>query len=525
MKNNKQKFQNALQYMQAKDFNSAKKELNEIIKVDNTNTQALGFLAIIKFQQGESEEALKYANQALFYDSNDVNVTNLRGMIHQKIGNNSEAKKDYEKVISINPDFKEARYNLVKLLLNEQKSDQAVEYLKPLVELKDHNAMLDLAIIYLNHTKKFSESLKLFELFIQGNESDKRGYLGKIRVLNYLNRNKEALICCDEFKQRFSENDIEFLNYKGIIYKEIEQYSNAEKYFKKALEIKDNEKIRRNLSGVYLLNKKFDSGWFYFTEKKNHALNKIEDDASIIFRASQGIGDQLLYVKIIHEIEKNSMYTIHIDIDKRLHQVVRLKFPHLKIKNSENSKPNEIITDISNAPFILNEIAKKNMKSFDDMMGTKLSKIIKSKKSKKIGLAWKSINPNVGKYKSIDLDFLIEILQDKEIHNLQYFEDKSEIELLPKSIKYRNDIDYKNDIQKLYKIMTELDIVITISNFTAHLAGFFDIPTILLIPKGKGNIWYWHNEKESFWYPNTRLVKQKKNGDWTSIKDELMSLI
>lgn len=525
MKNNKQKFQNALQYMQVKDFSSAKKELNEIIQEENSNTRALGFLALIQFQQGEYEGALKNSNQALFYDANDLNVINLRGMIHQKIGNNIEAKKDYEKVISIKPDFKEARYNLVKLLINEQKSEQAAEYLKPLVELKDQNAVLDLAIIYLNHTKQFSESLELFELFIQSNESDKRGYLGKIRALNYLNRNNEALFFCNVFEQKFTENDEDFLNYKGIIYKENEDHTNAEIYFKKALKIKDNSSIRRNLSGVYLLNKQFDQGWFYFTEKENHELTKINDYASVIFRANQGIGDQLLYVKIIHEIQKNSMYKIQLDIDKRLHQVVRLKYPHLKITNSENKQTNEIITDISNAPFILNEIAKKNRKSFDDLMGTKLSKKIKNKKIKKVGLAWKSTNPNVGQYKSINLDFLIEILQDKELHNLQYFEDKSEIDLLPKSIKYRNDIDYMNDINKLYEIMTELDIVITISNFTAHLAGFFDIPTILLIPKGKGNIWYWHNEKESFWYPNTRLVKQKKNGDWTSIKDELMSLI
>jgi hypothetical protein len=78
---------------------------------------------------------------------------------------------------------------------------------------------------------------------------------------------------------------------------------------------------------------------------------------------------------------------------------------------------------------------------------------------------------------------------------------------------------------KLYEIMTKLDVVITTSNFTTHLASLFEITTIPLIPRGRWNIWYWHNEKESFWYPSIRLVKQKKSGDWVSVKDELISLL
>ena len=520
MKNKHQKFEKALRYLQANDLNSATKELNEIIQLDNKNTKALSLLSQIAFQKKEYETALINANQILLYDPYDSNVTNLRGMIYQKIGNNINAKQDYKKAIGLNPAFKDARYNLIKLLINEQKYDQAIDYLKPLVDLKDQNALLDLAIIYLNHAKQFSESLKLFELFIKNNEADKRGYLGKIRALNYLNRNSEAIIFCDVFEEKFTENDAEFLNYKGIIYKENEDYAKAEIYFKKALKIKDNESIRRNLSGVYLLNKQFDKGWFYFTEKKNHGLKNIPDNSSIIFTANQGIGDQLLYVKIIHQIEKYSSYNIQINIDQRLRKIIKIKYPNLKIYNSGECETNAIITNISNAPYVLNEIAKRNNKTFEQIMDNRVIKI-DDKKIKQIGIAWKSTNPNIGTYKTIDLNLLIDSLKGKEIHSLQYFDDMSEIKSLPQGLICKQDINYKNDIIKLYEIMSGLDLIVTISNFTAHLAGFFDIPTILLIPKGKGNIWYWHNEKESFWYPSMKIIKQKKNGDWSTVKDEI----
>lgn len=511
--------------MQSKDFNSAEKELDQIIAVDQKNTQALSLLGLIYFQTRRFDSALNKTNQVLFVEPDNINIINLRGMIFQRKGDRNEAIKNYKKAIGLVPGFKEARNNLIKLLIDEQKYYEAIDYLKSLVKLNDSSALFDLANIHLNYTKQFSESIRLFEKFISKNTNDMRGYLGKIRALNYLNRNEEALIICDEFEKQFGENDLEFLNYKGIIYKEIEDYLNSEDCFIKALAIEENEKVRRNLSGVYLLNKQFDKGWFYFTEKKNHELNKIEDDASIIFRANQGIGDQLLYIKTIHQIEKYSMYKIQVDIDKRLHKIAKLKYPHLKIINQENIKDSEIVTDISNAPFILNEIAKKNKKTFSDILEIEPLKKIKNKTNNMVGISWKSTNPNIGKYKSIDLEFLIDILKEKEIHNLQYFDENSEIKSLPKSIKYRPDIDYKNDISILYETMSKLDLVITISNFTAHLAGFFGIPTILLIPKGKGNIWYWHNEKESFWYPSISVVKQKKSGDWASVKDELISLI
>ena len=128
MKNKHQKFQKALQYMQAKDLNSATKELNENIRLDNKNTKALSLLSQISFQKKEYETALINANQILLYDPYDSNVTNLRGMIYQKIGNNVKAKQDYKKAIVLNPAFKDACYNLIKLLINEQKYDQAADY-------------------------------------------------------------------------------------------------------------------------------------------------------------------------------------------------------------------------------------------------------------------------------------------------------------------------------------------------------------------------------------------------------------
>ena len=41
------------------------------------------------------------------------------------------------------------------------------------------------------------------------------------------------------------------------------------------------------------------------------------------------------------------------------------------------------------------------------------------------------------------------------------------------------------------QIINELDLVVTISNSTAHLSGAIGKDTILMLSKGKGNLWYW----------------------------------
>ena len=40
-------------------------------------------------------------------------------------------------------------------------------------------------------------------------------------------------------------------------------------------------------------------------------------------------------------------------------------------------------------------------------------------------------------------------------------------------------------------LIQKLDLVLTISNSTAHLAGALGKDTILMLSKGKGHLWYW----------------------------------
>ena len=61
------------------------------------------------------------------------------------------------------------------------------------------------------------------------------------------------------------------------------------------------------------------------------------------------------------------------------------------------------------------------------------------------------------------------------------------------------------------------DVVLTIDNVTAHLAGAAGKRGIVMVPRGKGRYWYWGGEEQSLWYPSLRLVYQGRVGDWPPV--------
>ena len=88
--------------------------------------------------------------------------------------------------------------------------------------------------------------------------------------------------------------------------------------------------------------------------------------------------------------------------------------------------------------------------------------------------------------------------------------------------------DNFNDIDSLLSLIDACDIVVTVSNVTAHLAGSINKPTYLISPDKKGKFWYWKNRDEfnrSRWYPSIQIIDQGDNLDWNKAIEEISTLI
>ena len=82
------------------------------------------------------------------------------------------------------------------------------------------------------------------------------------------------------------------------------------------------------------------------------------------------------------------------------------------------------------------------------------------------------------------------------------------------------------DIDGLAALIEACDLVITISNTTAHLAGALGKPVFLLLPYSQGRLWYWQTQRSNtLWYPGMRVFRQQTPGDWAGVVAGVISAL
>lgn len=130
-----------------------------------------------------------------------------------------------------------------------------------------------------------------------------------------------------------------------------------------------------------------------------------------------------------------------------------------------------------------------------------------------IGVSWKSEGPS-GKEKSIALAQLMPLFRNFKCTfvDLQYGDTVKERESAP-MLNHLPDVDLTDDIDGLASLVAACDLVVTISNVTAHLAGGLGVPVWMLAPRSRGLMWFWFSEREdSPWYPSMKIWRQTKDG-------------
>lgn len=131
-----------------------------------------------------------------------------------------------------------------------------------------------------------------------------------------------------------------------------------------------------------------------------------------------------------------------------------------------------------------------------------------------VGLAWKSKNRVLGSSKSASLMRFGPILQTPGVMfvNLQYGDVAAEIAearaAFGADVHEDAAVDPLRDLDGFFAQTAAMDLVIATSNSAAHAAGALDVPTWLLLPEGRGALWYWFlGREDSPWYPSLRLLR------------------
>jgi tetratricopeptide (TPR) repeat protein len=145
-----------------------------------------------------------------------------------------------------------------------------------------------------------------------------------------------------------------------------------------------------------------------------------------------------------------------------------------------------------------------------------------------VGIAWRSANPVAEAEKSTALAAWSDILRTPGARfvSLQYGSHAKEIDAAKKAtgakIIVDSTVDALTDMDRFAAQVAAMDLVISVSNTTVHVAGSMGMPVWTLVPASKGRIWYWFLERtDSPWYPTMRLFRQSRGTDWTPVLQDV----
>lgn len=132
-----------------------------------------------------------------------------------------------------------------------------------------------------------------------------------------------------------------------------------------------------------------------------------------------------------------------------------------------------------------------------------------------VGISWRSFRPNWGAlHKTMQLTDLAPLLAlpGITVTSLQYGDIADDLAAVGRAnlpVPFRDtQLDPVNDVDGFAAQVAAMDLVITTSNTTAHMAGALGKPTVLMLPTPRGVFPYWCYEGDHTpWYPTIRIVR------------------
>jgi Flp pilus assembly protein TadD len=450
-----------------------------------------------------------------------------KGLAFHQDGKLSEARASYRRILKLIPNQPDALHMLGVAEFQEKNFGEAVRLISKATKFKNDNHLMH---------------------FNLGNALRAVGQLEAAS-----NSFRAALV--------LSPDNIEALKNLGNTYKERNMMAEAISCYDQLLKLDQNHALTLYNKGIAQLTLgNLDEGWDLYEQRLTcdspegkhlgHTFPRFAPDwdgtpleKPLLVLPEQGLGDQIFYGAMLADLQAAGVESF-ICLDGRLQSLFSRYFPGLDF-----ILPTELISLYSSKNLFgaqiqlasLGRIFRRSTADFSRVpspylaANKELISILRKQQRQDAkficGLSWTSANADTGLTKSIKLEDLHPLLklEGTKFINLQYgdtLEERHRVrEQIGVDIAQVDGIDNKNDINELAALISACDIVITVSNSTAHLAAALGKPTLVLLPHHTP-LWYWHlGSKTSPWYPTVTLLRQDIAGDWAKPINEAIDLL
>ena len=300
------------------------------------------------------------------------------------------------------------------------------------------------------------------------------------------------------------------------------------------------------VSQLLLMRSEFRQGWPLYERRLVRQVSPIQTphpqfdsidrtSGPVLLWGEQGIGDEIMFASLLPEA-RASFSSVVLQVDARLKGFFRISFPDLQVFDYSERPPVDSYTahlplgslglhfrshetDFSRQPAGYFQADPERVRAVRSQLARKAGEII-------VGVSWSSSSPEHGEMRSLDLQALCSALNFPMVRfvNLQYGDVSRDLAALDASAQSRmficRDIDNFRDLDGLAALMCNCDLIVTVGNTTAHLAGALGLKAWVLLPFSPS--WRWMNSgSQTPWYPALRLYRQAATKDWQSVLDQV----
>ncbi|HWA45627.1 MAG TPA: tetratricopeptide repeat protein [Hypericibacter adhaerens] len=337
----------------------------------------------------------------------------------------------------------------------------------------------------------------------------------------------------------------------GLNLKLMGQYTPALLAFRQAMRLApDDVRAHWAASQLQLLMGQFEEGWRGYewrwrTREESSGRpglyrqppwdGKPLPDGKLLIWSEQGVGDEVMFTSLLPEL--STKVSCLLECDPRLVPLFARSLPGVELVARAHPLPTRLSApDIraQSAAGSLGRWLRPDRASFAGRGGAYL-KPDQGKRDRcrggygneklNVGIAWHTTKVELTAPRPIALEALLPILRvpGARFVSLQYGDHREAIAKLAgeAGIEIHQDpeIDQIKSLDDFAAQIAALDLVITIDNSTAHMAGALGVPAWVLLPHPPE--WRWLLEgSDCLWWPSLRLFRQKAWKDWSGVVQE-----
>ena len=540
----KDMFQRALALHQAGRVAEAQLLYRQILAIDGRHFDSLHLLGLAMVQTGDAEGGVRLIRQALAVRPGVAEAHYNLGHALLTLRRPAEALESFGVALQIKPGDAQCQFEAGNALKELGRNEEAIARYDEALGLDPRDAEAhNNRGIALKDADRLAEAVASYDTAISLRPRYAEAHSNRGNALKEMARFDEALAGHDQaiaLKPDYAEAHYN----RGNVLGDLKRYDEALASYDTALQLRpDCAEATHNKALLLLGRGRYGEGFTLYRSRwqspsfgGEHLQSDVPawtgtaDDVVLLW-PEQGIGDEIFYASLMPLLADGGA-RITLAADGRLHAIYRRSFPWLSITDKDALKAPLAGRFTAQAPIgdlgaILGLDAEKLaarppafLRADPDRREALRRATSFPKSLQVVGLSWKSANHKFGAEKSLRLVDLAPVLAIPGLSfvNLQYGDVAADIAeakaVLGVAVHQVEGLDIYNDIDGLMALVDACDVVVTTSNITAHLAGAIGKRAVVLVPSGKGCLWYWRGGSNNLWYPSLTRAAQPRIGDW-----------